>query len=126
VYFENLVLEIYATKAGLEVIKPARCQGTSGIEHRFSFLTSEGPRMYAFDVYPEVGEVEVIRTYLKRMDTGAETFLVCLKGRPTAAGSRLASEYGLRVLGPADVEVVFDSIRTPASNGSGTGSTLLV
>ena len=108
VNFETLALEIHATKAGFEIIKPARCRGTSGVDHKFSLVASEGGHVYAFDLCQDVGEVEVIRAYLKKIDTGANVTLVCLKGRPNEEGSKLAKGYDIRVLTPADIEPFFD------------------
>jgi len=108
VYFEVLALEIYATKEGFEVIKPARLTGTSGVEHRFSFLASKGGRMRGFDLCQEVGKLEVLRAFLKEMDTGATVTLICLRGRPSEEGQRLAEEYGFRILTPADIGSFFE------------------
>ena len=108
VNFENLALEIHATKAGFEVIKPPRYKGTSGVEHRFSFVASDGRHVYAFDLCQDVGEVEVIRAFLKKIDTGTHVSLVCLRGRPSEEGLKLAKSYDLRILTPADIEPFFD------------------
>jgi len=108
VYFEVLALEVCAAKEGFEVIKPATIRGTSGIEHKFSFLASKNGRMCAFDMYQDVGQVEVLRTFLKEIDTGATVALICLRGRPSDAGQKLAKEYGFRILTPADIETFFE------------------
>ena len=109
--FESLALEIHATKAGFEVIKPPRCRGTSGVDHRFSFVASDGKHVYAFDLCQDVGEVEVIRAFLKKIDTGTNVSLVCLRGRPSEEGLNLAKSYDLRILTPADIEPFFDAVR---------------
>jgi len=106
-YFEILSLEAYATKAGLEVIKPARVKGRSGVELKFSFLAADKERLYAFELCPEVGQLEVLRTFIKRMDTGVTVTLVCLRGRPSEEGMKLAREYNIRVLSPADIGSFF-------------------
>jgi len=108
VYFEVLALEIYATREGFEVIKPPRTMGTSGVEHRFSFLASKGGRLCGFDLCQEVGRFEVLRAFLKEIDTGASVTLICLKGRPSEEGQRLAEEYGFRILTPADSGSFFE------------------
>lgn len=107
-YFESLALEIHSTKAGWNVIKPPLCKGISGVVHRFSFLASKGGRLCGFDLCAEVGEAEVLNAFVKEMDSQASVFLVCLKGRPSEGGSKLAKEYGLRILGPADIGSFFD------------------
>ncbi len=109
-YFETLALEIYAAKAGWEVIKPARAMGTSGVEHKFSFLVTKHGHICAIDLYKEVGQVEVLRTFLKEMDTKATVLLVCLSGRPTAEGMDLAKEYGFRIMGPGDIQSMFETL----------------
>lgn len=102
-YYERLALEVGATVAGFNVVKPAAITGASGTEHRFTFVASEGSSTYAFDVYPEVGEVEILRTYIKKLDTGARTFVICLSGKPRAEALRVAECYGIELLGPKEV-----------------------
>lgn len=102
-YYEKLALEVGATVAGYNVIKPPVVRGRSGVEHRFTFLAAEGSTMLAFDIYPEVGEVEVLRTYVKKMDAGIEAFIVCLSGRPRDRAKELSRVYGIQVLGPREV-----------------------
>lgn len=108
-YFEKLALEIGATAAGWEVIKPATCVGTSGIEHRFAFLASDSGHQYGFDLYPEIGEIEVLRTFIKEMDTGISGVLVCLSGRPSERAREVAAELGVRILSPAVISGFFKS-----------------
>ena len=102
-YYEKLALEVGATVAGLRVTKPPVLMGDSGVEHRFTFVATDGPNTYAFDVFPEVGEVEILRTYVRKMDTGAEAYVVCLSGRPKPDAMRMAENYGIEVLGPKEV-----------------------
>jgi len=108
-YYEKLALEVGATVAGFNVVKPARIVGASGIEQRFTFVASDGPQMYAFDVCPEVGQVEILQTYLKKMDTGAKTFLVCLSGKPRPEARELAKCYGIEVMSPSEVGDFFSN-----------------
>jgi len=108
-YFEKLALEVNAAASGLDVVKPAVLKGRSGTDQKFTFLATDGPVMYAFDIYPEVYEKEVMRTYLKKLDTGAETYIVCLQGRPTIEAAELARRYGIEVLGPGSVGDLFSS-----------------
>ncbi len=102
-YYEKLALEVGANVAGFEVVKPAVIQGVSGVEHRFSFLATDKTQVYAFDLYNDVGEVEILRTYIKKMDTGAKTFVVCLSGSPKGKAQEMAGYYGIEVLGPREV-----------------------
>lgn len=106
-YFETLVLEIHANKAGWRSIKPAFFQGKSGIFQRFSFLATDETFYYGFDIYNDVSEEEVMRTYVKRLDTDVLTFIVSLRGRPRKEVARLADDYGITVLGPADIDSFF-------------------
>jgi len=103
VYYEELALEVGASIAGLKVMKPPLIRGKSGVQHKFSFVASDDSAKYAFDVWHKVGEIEVLRTYIKEMDTETEALIICLSGRPTPEGKRLADEYGIEVLNPGDV-----------------------
>lgn len=107
-YYEKLALEVNAAASGLSVVKPASVKGKSGLDQKFTFVATDGTSTYAFDLYPEVGEKEVLRTYLKELDTGAETYMVCLQGKPTPEAADLAREYGLEVLGPGSVGEFFN------------------
>jgi hypothetical protein len=39
-----------------------------------------------------VGKVEVLKAFIKEMDSRATVFLVCLRGRPSEDGLKLAKE----------------------------------
>jgi len=108
-YYERLALEVGATVAGLDVVKPPRIVGESGVEHKFTFVAVDGSEKYAFDVYTDVSEAEILRTYVKKMDTGAKTFVVCLSGRPGAQAKELAKNYGIDVLSPMEVGDFFSA-----------------
>jgi len=108
-YYERLALEVGATVAGLEVLKPPRISGESGVEQKFTFVAVDGPDKYAFDVYSEVREADILKTYVKKMDTGAKTFVVCLSGRPDPQAKELARNYGIDVLTPMEVGDFFSA-----------------
>jgi hypothetical protein len=108
-YYEKLALEVNAAAAGLEVIKPASVRGESGRDQKFSFLATDGDTKYAFDIYPKIGEKEVLLTYIKKMDSGAETYIVSLQGRLPPEVAELARGYGIDVLGPGSVGDFFSS-----------------
>ena len=108
-YYEKLALEVGATVAGFNVIKPAVIRGESGTDQRFTFVAADGSQMYAFDVCTEVGQVEILRMYVKKMDTGARAFAVCLSGRPSAQAKDLAKIYGIDVLSPSEVGDFFSN-----------------
>ena len=105
--YERLALGVGATLAGLNVVKPAVIRGESGVEHKFTFVAASGSQVYAFDIYAEVGEVEVIRTYIKKLDTGATTSVVCLSGKAKPEAQDLSASYGIDILGPKEVEDFF-------------------
>jgi len=119
-YYEKLALEVGATVAGLDVIKPAVIRGESGADQRFTFVAADGPEMYAFDVYTDVREAEILRTYVKKMDTGANAFVVCLSGRPDAKAKELARNYGIDVLSPMEVGDFFSTRITQLINSPRT------
>jgi len=102
-YYEKLALEVGATVAGFNVVKPAMIEGASGVNQRFTFVASDGPDMYAFDVCAEVGQKEILQTYIKKMDTGANAYVVCLSGKAKPEAREMADIYGIEVLGPKEV-----------------------
>lgn len=102
-YYEKLALEVGATVAGYEIVRPPVIRGASGTDHRFTLVAAEGSKMLAFDIYQDVGEVEILRTYIKQMDTGAEAYVVCLSGKPREKANELSANYGIKVLGPREV-----------------------
>ena len=108
-YYEKLALEVNAAASGLEVIKPSVLRGKSGFDQKFGFVASDGNTMYAFDIYQRVSESDVMRTYIKKMDSGAETYIVSLQGRTSVEVSELARGYGIDILGPGSVGDFFGS-----------------
>jgi hypothetical protein len=108
-YYEKLALEVGATVAGLKVIKPALITGESGVVQKFTFVAGDGSEMYAFDLYPKISEVELLRTYVKKMDTGAKTYVVSLSGRAETEMARMAENFGIEILGPSEVGDFFSN-----------------
>ncbi len=121
-YFEKLALEVNATTAGWEVIEPPVRMGTSGVEHRFTFLSSDSGNLYGFDLYPEIGEIQVLRTFIKEMDTGISGVLVCLSGRPSEKAGKVAVELGVTILNPAEIGEFFKSKKPLLTNRWGKQS----
>ncbi len=110
-YYEKLALEVGATVAGFDILKPPVIRGVSGVEHRFTFAATDGPQRYAFDVFSEAGEIELIRAYIKQMDTGAKVFVICLSGKPKDdASKQLSKSYGIDILGPKEVGDFFSTL----------------
>lgn len=108
-FAEKLSLEVEANKLGWKIVRPPRVRGSSGVEHNFSFVATSGRINYAFDVYDQVSEVEVIKTYARKYDTSAIVNLVSIKGESTPAGRRLAKEYGMTILKPDEIAPFFTS-----------------
>ncbi len=102
-YYEKLALEVGATVAGFTVLKPPVIKGASGNDQKFTFVAVDRNQTYAFDVCAEAGRKEILRSYIKKMDTGAKTFVVCLSGKPKLDATELAGYYGIEVLGPKEV-----------------------
>lgn len=107
-YTEILELEVGTLRNGWEVIKPPLLTGKSRVNHKFSLLARALGRYLAFDVYDELGELEILRTFIKKLDTGASTFIVSMKGVSTETARRLAADYGIRILDHAEIEEFFN------------------
>jgi hypothetical protein len=107
-FTEKLGLEIQAANRGLAPVKPAATRGASGIVHSFSFVAQGGGVTYCFDIYDDVTEVEVLKTYIKKVDTGYAVNLVSTTGRVSRLGIVLAREYGMAILASGETPAFFD------------------
>jgi hypothetical protein len=105
--YEALALEVGARSVGMKVVKPPIVSGETGVDHKFTFVAEADGEKYAFDLYEDVGEVEVLRTYIKKFDTGAVTTIVCMKHIPTDGAIALAREYGIRLLSKEGLGAAF-------------------
>lgn len=112
--FEKLAVEVSAARAGLTEVRPPVLTGQSGIRHRFNLLFSDGRSSYAFDFYEEVTEIQVVRSYAKKFDTGSSVGIVCLSGSVAEGAAALAGSYGMGILGPAEIELFFARASAPA------------
>ena len=106
-YYERLSLEIVASKSHWQTVTPPTLTGRSGVTHRFDFVTTDGQGTLVFDVYEQLSETDVIKTYIKKLDTGASAYIYCPDGKMTEGAGRLASEYGLEVLRSDNIESAF-------------------
>jgi len=106
-YYEKLALEVNAQASGLTVVRPAVLRGESGSDQRFTVVATGNGSTYAFDISQALDEDQILRTYMKQLDTGARTFIVGMGGRPTPRAVELAQSYGIGLLGPGDVEEFF-------------------
>jgi hypothetical protein len=77
--------------------------------HSFSFMAADEHTTYCFDVYDEVTEIEVLKSYIKKIDTGYAVSLVS-GGRVGPLGSSLAKEYGMAVVAPNEIPEFFQSM----------------
>jgi hypothetical protein len=104
---EKLALEVSAAAAGLKPVSPRTLRGDSGIEHKVNLLFTDGSKLYGFDFYETVTEIEVLRSYAKKFDCKVSINMVCLSGEVTEGARRLASEYNMKVLSPKAAENFF-------------------
>ena len=107
-YAEKLTLEVQSLRRGLTPRKPSTARGPSGIVHSFSFVASDEQSTYCFDIYDEVTEIEVLKSYIKKIDTGYPLNLV-VGGRVSPLASSLAKEYGMAVVRPNEIPEFFRS-----------------
>lgn len=112
-----LYLEVHATRLGLEIIKPPKLRGASGVEHPFSFLASGGKATYAFDVYDGVTETDVLKSFIKKFDTRTPVNLICTNGKASPAAVALAKEYDMKILKENEIAPFFDTLLLRKHNG---------
>jgi len=112
---ERLMVRVAATKAGLQVIDPPVLTGRSGATHVFSFLARDGFQTFAFDFYDKVGEVDLLSSYVKMMDTGVTVNIVCFRGNPTVEAESGARHYRIRILKPGELTKLFEKKMAEAS-----------
>ncbi len=106
-YYERLSLEITAAKSHWQVVNPPTVSGRSGVTHRFDFLALSGHEKLAFDICQTLTETEVIKTFIKKLDTGVSAYIICLSETMPGRAARLAEEYGLKILRSDDLESAF-------------------
>jgi hypothetical protein len=104
---ERLELEVSAAKAGLTPVVPHVVRGASGIDHRVSLLFTDGTHLCGFDFYESVTNIEVLRSFAKKFDSGADINIVCLSGETSRDALSLAQQYQMRILGPKAAEKFF-------------------
>jgi len=105
--FEKLALEVSAARAGLKPVTPHVLRGDSGIDHKVNLLFTDGTRLYGFDFYETITEIEVVRSFAKKFDCKVPINLVCLSGEITEGAGKLAEGYGMKVLSPKAAESFF-------------------
>ena len=103
-YSEKLSLRVSAERAGWETVEPPTLAGASGVVQRFAFLAVKGPAKVAFDICEkDVDGIDVVRSYIKKVDTGATVVVISSGGRRSEIASRLAADYGMPILSPDEV-----------------------
>ena len=107
---EKLALEVQVARVGWKATSPPRLTGRSGVVHAFSFLAWDGKTYFAFDIYNRVTPIEVLNTYVKSMDTGAQPALICIDEDVTEEARTLAKEYGMKIIPASGIPKHFDSI----------------
>ena len=112
---ERLMVKVAATKAGLQVIEPPILTGRSGATHTFSFLATDGFQSFAFDFYDKVGEVDLLSSYVKMMDTGVLVHIVCFHGNPSIEAEGGARDYRIRILRSGELSKFFEKKIATAS-----------
>ena len=112
-YGEKLSLELLASRHECSVIKPPVVTGRSGVVHRFDFLARDGEEYLGFDVYDRLDEISVIKTFIKRTDTGASVAIICPKVHVPEALQGLLREYNMKVVSPDKIEPAFPVRKSP-------------
>ncbi len=107
-YVEKLTLEVQSMRRGLTPLKPPTARGTSGIVHSFSFMAADKGMSYCFDIYDEVTEIEVLKSFIKKIDTGYSVSLVS-GSKVSSMGRTLAEEYGMAIVTPGEIPSFFRS-----------------
>lgn len=106
-YYERLSLEVIAAKQHWQVQSPPVITGRSGVTHHFDFVAMNGGERLVFDICETLSETEVIKSFIKKLDTGASSYIICKDERIAPGASKLAAEYGLRVIHSNSIEATF-------------------
>jgi hypothetical protein len=115
---EKLTLEVQAVKLGWKVIKPPVIAGRSGVDHAFSFVASTGTINYAFDIYEEVSEMEVLKSFIKKFDTGSVVNIICATGKVGPSAEKMAKEYDIRIFDATNASQFFQVFLIARPNGA--------
>lgn len=88
----------------------AKLPGRSGVIHQFEMLLEGKRGSTALDIYSGVQENEILRTFLKKFDTGKPCHIISL-GTVSEAALRLAAAYGIRIFTREDLTKVADFLK---------------
>lgn len=108
---ERRSLKTTAAKLHWQIVSPPSLRGRSGVTHRFDFVATRGKDSLVFDICEQPSETDVIKTFIKKLDTGASACIICLTRKMTQEASKLAAEYGLKVLRSDNIESAFRARR---------------
>lgn len=111
-YYERLSLEVVAARLQWEVVSPPILRGLSGVTHKFDFVAVDGKEKLVFDIYDRLNETDVIKTFIKKLDTGASAYIICLSDKAEEGAGKLAAEYRLKILPSKGVEYAFSTTET--------------
>ena len=117
-YYERLSLEVIAARSHWQIVNPPILTGRSGVMHRFDFMAMNGQQRLAFDICERPSETDVIKTFIKKFDTGVSAYIVSLSGKMAAGAGKLASEYGLKILHSNSIESAFRTGELEPQSGS--------
>lgn len=85
----------WAYEFGFFLKEPPELKGKSGVTHSFDFVVRNGNRFCAVDIYKEISPFDVLRSYVKKLDTGASCYIVYLSYPLDDEVSRLIQVYQL-------------------------------
>jgi len=114
---ERLALEVEAKRLGWLVLDPPVLVGRSGVEHTFSFLASTGSLKRGIDIFVDTDEIDVLKAYVKKYDTGATVDILCTTGKASEAAKVLAKEYGMKIITVEGIKDFFSSSVLAHPNG---------
>jgi predicted RNase H-like nuclease (RuvC/YqgF family) len=91
------------------------------VSHRFSLLATTRGVSYGVDSFSEVGGIEVLKTFIKKIDTGVNSVIVRGAASASEEAERLAKEYGITILGRDELGGFFEQmdVNTLISQSSG-------
>ncbi len=70
-------------------------------------MAMNGQERLAFDICERLSETDVIKTFIKKLDTGVSAYIICLSEKMAEGAGKLATEYGLKILHSNSLESAF-------------------
>ena len=108
---DGQIISVLETFKGLgKVTSPAKVTGKSGVEHIFSFASSEKNNLNLVgDMIlgsGEKDETKVLSLFIKVYDVGAKRAILCVTPRLTPEASRLARLYNILTIESPDARLL--------------------